>query len=55
MEASAEAAGVLQELATVLIDTSARRETERIEAPSQSMARIWARLAIGSLFMLAFI
>ena len=36
---------------TVLIDTSARRETERIEAPSQSMARIWARLAISSLFM----
>jgi hypothetical protein len=35
---------------TVLILTSAKRETERIEAPSQSMARIWARWATGSLF-----
>ena len=30
---------------TVLIDTSASRETERIEAPSQSIESIWARLA----------
>ena len=34
--------------------TSAKRETERIEAPSQSMARIWARWATESLFMSAY-
>jgi hypothetical protein len=29
----------------VLIDTSASRETERIDVPSHSSERIWARLA----------
>ena len=51
MEASAEAAGLSKSFDTVLIETSASRETERIEAPSVSMERIWARLATGSLFM----
>jgi len=36
---------------TVLIDTSASRETDRIDEPSQSIESIWARLAPGSLFM----
>ncbi len=36
-------------LATVLIDTSATRLMERIELPSQSMERIWMRVARGSL------
>ena len=35
----------------MLIDTSARREMDRMELPSQSIERIWARLATGSLFM----
>ena len=38
-------------LETVLIDTSATRLIERMDDPSQSMARIWARVAIGSLFI----
>jgi hypothetical protein len=35
----------------VLMLVSVRRETERIEAPSQSMARILEREATESLFM----
>ena len=35
----------------VLIDTSATREIDRMDDPSQSMARIWVRLARGSWFM----
>ena len=34
----------------MLMLVSVRRETERIEAPSQSMARIWARVFVSSLF-----
>jgi len=43
--------GFGQQLATVLIDTSATRETDRMEEPSTSIERIWRRLAWGSLFM----
>ena len=39
----------------VLIDTSATRLIERMDEPSQSMARIWTRLERGSLFMPKFI
>jgi hypothetical protein len=35
----------------VLIDTSHTREINRMDDPSQSIERIWARLAGGSLFM----
>jgi hypothetical protein len=35
----------------VLIDTSQIRDIDRIDDPSQSMARIWTRLAVGSLFI----
>ena len=38
-------------LETVLIDTSATREIDRMDDPSQSMERIWTRFARGSLFM----
>src|SRR5947208_16484832 len=38
-------------LDTVLIDTSHTRLIERMDVPSQSIARIWVRLARGSLFM----
>src|SRR5580704_5314032 len=34
---------------TVLIDTSYTREIDRMDDPSQSMERIWIRVAIGSL------
>src|SRR5262249_560276 len=36
---------------TVLIDTSATREIDRMDDPSQSMERIWTRFERGSLFM----
>ena len=39
-------------LATVLIDTSATREIDRIDDPSQSIERIWTRFSMFSLFML---
>ena len=35
----------------MLMHTSARRDMDRIELPSQSIESIWARLAAGSLFM----
>jgi hypothetical protein len=38
-------------LKTVLIDTSATREIDRMDDPSHSMERIWTRLLRGSLFM----
>ena len=38
-------------LDTVLIDTSATREIDRMDDPSQSMERIWTRVSRGSLFM----
>src|SRR5215211_5349655 len=38
-------------LKTVLIDTSATRLIDRIDDPSQSIERIWTRLARGSFFM----
>ena len=38
-------------LLTVLMLTSASRETERIEAPSHTVERIWTRWETGSLFM----
>lgn len=34
----------------MLMLVSVKRETERIEEPSQSMARIWARVLVSSLF-----
>lgn len=34
-----------------MIDTSATREIDRIDDPSQSMVRIWTRVFRGSLFM----
>ena len=34
---------------------SASRETERMDDPSQSIERIWTRLATGSLFMSSII
>lgn len=37
---------------TVLIDTSATRDTARMEEPSTSIERIWARFSRGSLFIL---
>ena len=40
-----------QQLLTVLIDTPTTREIDRMDEPSQSMARIWMRLASGSLFI----
>jgi hypothetical protein len=42
----------IKSFATVLIDTSARRETERMDEPSHSILSIWARAFIDSLFML---
>src|SRR5687767_3904055 len=39
----------ISSLVTVLMLTSASLETERIEAPSQSIERIWARVSAGSL------
>ena len=36
---------------TVLMETSATREIDRMEEPSTSMERIWTRLFRGSLFM----
>jgi hypothetical protein len=41
-------------LPTVLIDTSTTREIDRMEAPSQSSERIWARLCGGSFFHASF-
>jgi hypothetical protein len=35
----------------VLIETSTTREIERMDDPSQSIERIWARLSVGNLFM----
>jgi hypothetical protein len=39
---------------TVLIGASAKRLIDRIDDPSQSMVRIWVRLARGGLFMPQF-
>src|ERR1035441_987733 len=36
---------------TVLIDTSATRQIDRMLEPSQSIERIWTRFSIGSLFI----
>ena len=49
MEGRARLAGIRQQLATVLIDTSTTREIDRMEEPSHSMERIWTRLAQGQL------
>ena len=35
----------------MFLETSATRATARMDMPSQSMARTWARLSFGSLFM----
>src|SRR5580700_4457627 len=39
-------------LSTLLIEQPTMRSIERIDEPSQSRVRIWARLASGSLFIL---
>lgn len=41
----------LNSLDTVLMETSATRDIDRMEEPSTSMERIWMRLFRGSLFM----
>ena len=51
VESFASLARLGQQLRTVLIDTSTTREIDRMEEPSQSMARIWMRLASGNLSM----
>jgi len=38
-------------LETVLVETSATLEIDRIVDPSQSIERIWTRVSRGSLFM----
>src|SRR5262249_44616773 len=45
----------IRSLVTVLIDTSHTREIERMDDPSHSMARIWTRFSMGSLFISACI
>ena len=35
----------------MLTDTSTRRETARMDAPSHGVERTWTRLAVGSSFM----
>jgi hypothetical protein len=43
--------GINQELGDVLSDAPVIRSIARMDEPSQSIERIWARLATGSLFM----